>query len=214
MLVSQSALIAAGINANGCREILRIRLGDSESDDSWSEFFAWFKDGGLSGVDLVASDDHKGLVKAIRRHFQDCPWQRSQTHLRHNVLDACPKILQPELAAELRLLLGAPDEKTARELLKGILDRYSESAPRAMELLESGFEDAIAVMNLPEPYPRKARSANGLERLDLEIRRREHVIGIFPNGESAMRLIGAVLMEQDEAWSTGRKYFDMVAYRE
>lgn len=138
-----SALIAVGISADGYREILGIRLGDSESEDSWSEFFAWLKDRGLSGVDLVVSDDHKGLVKAIRRHFQGCSWQRCQTHLKRNVLDACPKRLQSELAAQLRLLFDAPDERTARELLKGILDRYSESAPRAMERLESGFEDAI-----------------------------------------------------------------------
>lgn len=213
-VVSQSALLAIGINAEGYREILGLMIGDSESESSWSEFLAWLKGRGLYGVDLVVSDDHSGLVKAIRRHFQGVSWQRCQTHLKRNVLDACPKSMQNELKARLRLLFDAPDQATARRLLNEILEEYAERAPKAMKRLENGFEDATAVMVLPEPYRRRLRSTNIMERLNVEIRRRERVIRIFPNVSSAVRLLGALLMEQDENWSTGRRYFDMTDYWE
>jgi len=213
-VISQSTLIAIGINAKGYREILGLMIGNSELESSWSEFLAWLKGRGLRGVDLVVSDDHGGLVKAIRRHFQGVSWQRCQTHLKRNVLDACPKALQGELAARLRLLFDAPDLVTARRLLNDILAEYADRAPRAMDRLENGFEDAMAVMVLPEPYRRRLRSTNILERLNLEIRRRERVIRIFPNVNSAIRLLGALLMEQDEAWSTERRYFNMDHYWE
>jgi len=213
-VVSQSALIAVGVNEEGYREILGLRIGDSESEDSWSEFFGWLVDRGLKGVDLVVSDDHRGLVKAALRHFQGASWQRCQVHLLRNILDACPKALRPELKARLRLVFDAPDITTARRLLDDLLSDYQDSAPRAIERLEEGFDDAMAVMALPEPYRRRLRTTNVLERLNQEIRRRERVIRIFPNVDSAMRLLGAVLMEQHEAWSTGRRYFNMERYRE
>jgi len=209
----QSVMIATGINRDGYREVLGLKVGDSESEGSWSEFFGWLKGRGLRGVDLVVSDDHKGLVKAITTHFQGATWQRCQTHFVRNILDACPKSLQGELHGRLRLVFDAPDMATARRLLNDILRDYGPRAPRAVERLEAGFDDAMAVMSLPEQYRRRLRTTNGVERLNQEIRRRERVIRIFPNEESALRLIGAVLMEIDEAWSTGHRYFDMDEYR-
>ncbi len=102
----------------------------------------------------------------------------------------------------------------ARNLLDGILAAYSDKAPQAMQRLENGFDDAIAILAYPEPYRKRLRTTNIVERLNEEIRRRERVIRIFPNGASVQRLLGALLMEQDEIWSTGRKYFDMTAYWE
>ncbi len=213
-VVSQGALIAIGINEEGYREILGIKIGDSESEATWSEFFTWLKGRGLRGVELITSDDHGGLVKAIRKHLQGASWQRCQTHFKRNILDSCPKALQGELKARLKLLFDAPDLVTARKLLNDVLADFSEKAPKAMSCLESGFDDATVVMNLPEPYRRRLRSTNILERLNQEVRRRERVIRIFPNVESAMRLLGALLMEQDEIWSTGRLYFNMERYQE
>ena len=213
-VVSQSALIALGINEEGYREVLGLKIGDSESEATWSEFFTWLKSRGLRGVELIVSDDHGGLVNAIRRHFQGASWQRCQTHFKRNILDSCPKALQVELKARLKLLFDAPDLVTARKLLNDVLADFSEKAPKAMSCLESGFDDATVVMNLPEPYRRRLRSTNILERLNQEVRRRERVIRIFPNVESAMRLLGALLMEQDEIWSTGRLYFNMERYQE
>src|SRR5690606_18207801 len=101
-----------------------------------------------------------------------------------------------------------------RALLETVVCEYADTAPRAVSCLENGFDDAMAVISLPEPYRRRLRSTNSLERLNREVRRRERVVGIFPNVESAMRLLGALLMEQDEEWSSGRCYFRMESYWE
>ncbi len=209
-----SVLLATGINREGYREILGFMLGDSESDASWSEFFGRPKARGLKGVDLVVSDDHKGLVRAVETHFQGATWQRCQTHFVRNILDACPKALQSELHGRLRLIFDAPDLATARRFMDEVIRDYGYRAPKAVERLEAGFEDAMAVMTLPQRYRKLLRTTNGVERLSQEIRRRERVIRIFPNEESAMRLIGAVLLEIDEAWTTGHRYFDMTEYWE
>jgi transposase-like protein len=211
---SLAALIAVGVNAAGYREILGIQLGDSESEGSWSTFFAWLKRRGLSGVDLVVSDAHTGLVAAVQRHCQGCSWQRCQTHLAGDVLEAAPKSMRQELHEHLRALFEAPDLPTARVLLRALLEAYTNRAPKAMAILEAGFDDATAVLALPEPYRRRLRTSNGMERLNEEVRRRERVIRIFPNRASALRLLGAVLMERHELWSTGHRYFDMAGYEQ
>jgi len=211
---SQSALIAIGVNINGYREVLGFRIGDSETYASWCDFFAWLKGRGLRGVDLVVSDHHGGLVKAVETQFQGAMWQRCQTHFTCNVLDACPKRLRDELHAQLRVIWEAPDMETARQMLQRVIESFCGRAPRAVNVLEEGFDDAVAVLSLPGEYRKRLRTTNGIERLNEEVRRRERVIRIFPNGDSAERLLGALLMEQDETWSTGRLYFDMRAYLE
>jgi len=210
---SRGVLVGIGVNTDGYREVLGLMLGDSESEVSWSEFFGWLKSRGLRGVDLIVSDDHGGLVRAIRRHFQGVTWQRCQTHFMRNILDVTPKALQDEMHSRIRAILDAPDLNTARLLLNQVLEAYETKAPKAMAILEAGFEDATAVLHLPEKYRKRLRTTNALERLNEEIRR-ERVIRIFPNRESAIRLIGALLMEIDEKWASGRKYLDMAEYLE
>jgi len=161
---------------------------------------------------LVVSDDHKGLVKAIRTHFQGVTWQRCQTHFMRNIIDATPKSLRDELYPHLRAISDAPNIDAARLLLNKTLEVYEKKAPKAMQVLEMGFDDATAVLVLPEKYRRRLRTTNAVERLNEEIRRRERVIRIFPNRESVIRLIGALLMELDDKWSTGKKYLDMTEY--
>ncbi len=209
---SKGLLIAIGINEDGHREVIGFKLADSESESSWGTFFAELKDRGLEFVDLVTSDNHKGLVKAISKHFQGAVWQRCQTHFSRNVLDKAPKKHQPELKQALNRIYNAKDEEDARRLLAQTVEKFEFDAPKAVAILEDGFEDVIAVMGLPEKYRQKLRTSNGLERLNEEIRRRDRVIRIYPNEASAIRLIGALLIEQDERWVTGRKYFDMQAY--
>ena len=213
-VVPQSALIAMGVNEEGYREVVGLKIGDSESEATWSEFFRWLSERDLRGVDLVVSDHHGGLVNAVKRHFQGVMWQRCQVHFMRNILDACPKQYHNALKAKLRLMFNAPDIKMARTLFDDIVEEYAEKAPRSVSCLEAGFDDAMAVMALPELYRRRLRSTNGLERLNREVRRRERVIGIFPNIDSAMRLLGALLMEQDEEWASGRLYFRMDQYWE
>ncbi len=210
----QSALIAIGVNIKRYREVLGFWIGDSETYGSWSDFFSWLKGRGLRGVDLVVSDHHGGLVKAVETQFQGAMWQRCQTHFTRNILDATPKQLQSELHSQLRVIWEAPDVETARQMLQRVMDNFGNRAPRAVNILEEGFDDAVAVLNLPERYRKRLRTTNGIERLNEEVRRRERVIRIFPNVESAERLLGALLMEKDEAWSTDRQYFDMSEYLE
>ena len=207
-----SALVATGVNAEGYREVLGLRVGDSESERTWQEFFTWLKGRGLTGVDLVISDHHGGLVKAVQVQFQGATWQRCQTHLSANIADATPKALQAEVHARLRPIFDAPDEATARTLLASFVADYQTTAPAAVATLERGFDDATAILALPTPYRVRLRTTNGVERLNEEIRRRERVIRIFPNRASVIRLVGALLMEQDEVWTTSKRYFDMTTY--
>lgn len=154
-----SVLIATAVNADGHREILGARVADSESEASWLETFRWLKDRGLSGVDVVVSDDHRGLVSALRRSFQGATWQRCQVHFMKNVLDAAPK---SEHAAVYRGLVRVPEAESpaaARQAFAALADELDGRAKRALETLESGLEDAIAVLGLPEKYRRRLHCA-------------------------------------------------------
>lgn len=206
---SRGVMVANGINLDGRREMLGIQIADTESEASWGKFFAYLKQRGLRGVEMITSDHHGGLVRAIQQHMQGVTWQRCQTHFMRNILDAAPKALKDEIKAHVRNIFDAVDVQTARTILHQTVDLFQEKAPKAMDTLEAGFDDATAVLMLPVTYRKRTRTTNVVERLNSEIRRRERVIRIFPNRESALRLLGAMLMEQDEKWSTGRKYFDM-----
>jgi transposase-like protein len=207
-----SALGALGVNELGYREILGVQLGDSESERSWMSLFTWLTGRGLAGVDLVVSDHHGGLVNAIQVQFQGATWQRCQTHLSATVADATPKALHEEVHSRLQAIFDAPDPATARTLLARFVADFEHSAPAAVATLERGCDDATAILALPLHYRRRLRTTNGVERLNEQIRRRERVIRIFPNRESVFRLLGAFLLEQDEAWTTRHRYFDLMAY--
>ncbi|MFC7748518.1 IS256 family transposase [Paenibacillus thermoaerophilus] len=211
---NRGVMLAVGVNTDGYREVLGLMLGDTESEESWTEFFNWLKSRGLRGVDLIVSDDHGGLVRSIRRQLQGVTWQRCQTHFMRNVLDASPKALKDEIHTHVRAILEAPNPEAARLLLQQTLAAYEDKAAKAMRILEAGFDDVTAVLSLPEKYRKRLRTTNSVERLNEEVRRRERVIRIFPNRESVIRLIGALLMEQDEKWASGKKYLDMVEYLE
>ena len=133
-------------------------------------------------------------------------------HFIRNILDATPNYLKKELHAKLRTVFDAPDTKTARLLLNQVLEEYQDKAEKAMDILEKGFDDATAILELPEKYRKRLRTTNDMERVNEEVRRRERVIRIFPNRDSLLRLAGAFLMEIDEKWSSGRKYLDMTEY--
>lgn len=209
---SRGLLIAVGVNENGYREIIGFQVANTESESSWGELFSSLKDRGLEDVHLITSDDHKGLVKAAKRHFQGATWQRCQTHFSRNMLDHTPKALQPEIKEDLRQLYEAVDLDSAKKTRDQIIDKYETKAPKATKLLDKAFDDIIAVLSVPLKYRRKLRTTNGVERLNQEIRRRERVIRIFPNESSVIRLMGALLIEQDEKWQAGRRYFDMDLY--
>ncbi len=209
---SKGLMIALGVNEEGRREVLGFQCEDSESEPGWSKFFSSLKDRGLSNVDMVVSDAHKGLVQAVRKCFQGAAWQRCQTHFSKNVLDVCPRKLKPELHDALRSLYEADDYPTALMLRNRITERFQESAPKAVKVLEEGFDDVMSVLSLPPSLRRRLRTTNGLERVNEELRRRERVIRIFPNEQSLYRLLGALLMEIHEEWQTGRAYLNLNEY--
>lgn len=211
---SRGFLLATGVTHEGYREILGFTVGDTESYDTWSKFFASLKERGLHGVDYVISDQHSGLVKAVQTQFQGSTWQRCQTHFLRNISDATPKALQEAVHKHVRAIVEAPTLPVARKLLEETLCEFKEKAPKAMNVLESGFDDAMAISELPERYRKRLRTTNSVERLNEEIRRRERVIRIFPNRESALRLIGAMLLNQHEKWTSGKKYLDLLEYHE
>jgi transposase-like protein len=208
----RAALIAVGVNEGGYREVLGIRLDDSESEASWAAFFGWLKDRGLHGVDCGVSDDHRGLVKAVHAQFQGAAWPRCQPHCLRNLRDATPKAWQDAVTEQVRAILDAPDLETARLLRDHGMAAYGAKAPKALKRLDEAFDDITAVLVLPERYRQRLRTTNGVERLNGEIRRRDRMIRIDPRRDSALGLIGALLMEIDEKWQTGPKYFDMADY--
>ena len=209
---SRGLLIAIGVGEKGYREIIGFQVSNTESESSWGEFFSSLKERGLKDVHLVTSDNHKGLVNAVKRHFQGATWQRCQTHFSRNMLDNAPKALQPEIKEDLRKLYEAVDLESSKKVKDQIINKYEAKAPKASILLDEAFDDITAVLTVPLKYRKRLRTTNGVERLNQEIRRRERVIRIFPNEASVIRLMGALLMEQDEKWQTGRKYFDMDLY--
>jgi putative transposase len=212
-VVSRAALVVSGIRGDGHREILGVRMGDTESFATWEDMFRWLKGRGLKGVMFVVSDSHGGLTEAIARHFQGATWQRCQVHLMRNLLGHSSSRYRAAVAAYAKRVFQAPDRKEAERHLAAFVERFEKTAPKAVQCLEEGFEDALAVLALPEKYRKRLRSTNMQERLNEEIRRRERVIRIFPNDESALRLIGALLAEQNEAWQE-RRYLDMDEFNE
>jgi len=211
---SRGVMIAIGINDAGYREVLGLMLGDTESEESWTEFFLSLKNRGLRGMEILVSDNHSGLVKAVKKQFQGVTWQRCQTHFMRNVLGAAPKHKRDEIYQKVRSILDATDIQTARYLLQQFTAAYADKLPKVASIVEQGFDDITAVFSLPEKYRRRLRTTNSVERLNEEVRRRERVIRIFPNRESVIRLIGALLMELDEKWSSGKRYLDMDEYLE
>ena len=212
-VMSKAVLIVGGIKSDGYRDVLGVSVGDAESAATWNDLFAALKRRGLRGVDFVISDDHAGLVEAISKQFAGASWQRCQVHLMRNMLGNSPSRERSALAAAAKLIFASTDVQEARRHRDEFVKRFAKTAPKAVTCLEDGFEDATAVMVLPEKYRRRLRTTNMMERLNEEIRRRERVIRVFPNDASALRLLGALLAEISEVWQE-KLYFDMTEYHE
>jgi len=209
---SKALLLAIGINPTGQKEVLGFDVCDAEKTNTWKCFFEGLKSRGLRGVDLVISDSHKGLVESIKECFPGASWQRCQVHFSRNILDKCPKKYMAGLASELTTMFNSSTLEEARRLRNAIIEEYQDVAPAAVQILDEGFEDAMTIMYLPMKYRQSLRTSNIIERENREIRKREKVIQIFPNIESALRLIGAVLMDDHNDWSTRHRLFDMTDY--
>jgi putative transposase len=208
-VLGEGVLIITAVRDDGFREILAVDVADTESEATYQELFRSLKARGLSGVELVVSDDHEGLKAAISRHFQGASWQRCQVHYARNLLKMVGKSKRKELGEGLRGIFAAPDRQTALDLAERLADRWRQSHPRVAEHIEEHIEECLSCLYFPESHRRRIRTTNGLERLNQEIKRRTTVVRIFPNWEACLRLVTALAMEQSEEWVTGRRYLDV-----
>ena len=207
-VVSQGVLVAIGISAAGCREVLGCWVAESESEASWGAVFAELKQRGLSGVRYVVSDDHAGMVKAIGRHFQGAVWQRCQAHFVRNALSLCGVQQRPLVLRLMRSVTEAPTREAARIALAAAIAEFEKKAPKAARLLEEHGEEILGVYALPEAHRKRMRTTNMLERQNQELKRRTRVVRVFPNEQSCLRLVAALLMETNQEWM-GRIYLSM-----
>ena len=207
-VVSMAALVATGVAMSGERRILGIELSTGNDEGSaWPAFIRSLVGRGLHGVRLVISDDHAGLVKAIREQLLGSGWQRCRVHLTRNAQDLVPRSARSMIASAVRSVLEQPDERAAREQFGQVIDSLEPRFPTVARLLLDAESDLLAHFTFPETHRRQIRSTNPLERLNKEIKRRTAVVGIFPNRASLIRLVGTVLAEQDDEWQDGRRYF-------
>jgi transposase-like protein len=207
-VVSQGVLVAIGISAAGCREVLGCWVAESESEASWGEVFAELKQRGLSGVRYVVSDDHAGMVKAIGRHFQGAVWQRCQVHFVRNALSLCGVAQRPLVLSLMRSVTEAPTREAAKTAFGLAVAELEKKAPKTARLLEEHGEEILGVYALPEAHRKRMRTTNMLERQNQELKRRTRVVRIFPNEQSCLRLVSALLMETSQEWM-GRVYLRM-----
>jgi putative transposase len=208
-IVSQGVLIVAGVRADGHREILTVTIADTESEATYQELFRDLKERGLSGVQLVTSDAHKGLKAAIDRHFQGTSWQRCQVHFVRDLVGMVGAGRRKELAADLREIFAATTREQALATAETVAARWERSHPTVAHSLENGIELCLACLAFPLAHRARIRTTNGLERLNEEIKRRTRVVRIFPNAEACLRLVTALCVEQSEEWVSGRCYLGM-----
>lgn len=208
-VVSQAIVVAIGVAADGRRQVLGFQVGDTESEPFWSEFFRDLKARGLTGVQLVISDAHAGLMRAIQVVFQGASWQRCRVHFMRNVLARVPKVAGPMVAAIIRTIFvprGKRDLVHAQ--FEEVVTMLERSHPAVAELLAEAKDDLLAFTEFPAQHWQQIWSTNPLERLNKEIKRRTNVVGTFPNPDALLRLTRHVLIEQHDEWDAAeRRYF-------
>ena len=207
-VVSMALLVATGVALTGERRVLGLELSAGHDEGSaWPRFVRSLVARGLTGVRLVISDDHPGLVKAIDEQFLGAAWQRCRVHLTRNAQDLVPRSARSMVASAIRMVIEQPDGMSAREQLDRVIDSLGPRFPAVAELLTRAEAGLLAHFDFPESHRRQIRSTNPLERLNREIKRRTAVVGIFPTRASVLRLVGMILAEQDDEWQDGRRYF-------
>jgi putative transposase len=205
---SQAAVVAYGITDDGKRELIGLEIFNTESFESWSTFFRGLLERGLQGVRLVISDAHAGLVKAIQTVFLGASWQRCKVHFMRNMLAPVPKNRKDEFAADMKRMFHQDQRAAADAIVDQMVEKYGTSCSRAISILIDGIDDALRYLDFPSEHWCKISSTNPIERMNREIRRRTRSIGVFPNIASALRLIGAVLLEQTEDWEMHHGYIN------
>ena len=203
---SMAVVIATGVNPQGRREVLGLDVFPTESEESWAQFFKALKERGLSGVHLVISDAHGGLKNAVRKVFR-AEWQRCKVHFYRNVLAQVPRRSQAEVSEAMKAVFVQRDEKSAKAKASEVVRQFQHRYAKAMEIFESGVDDVLSYLHYPAAHRMRISSTNPIERLNLEIRRRTRVVGIFPHRGACLRLIGMLLVEIHEDWLTDDKAY-------
>jgi transposase-like protein len=208
-VVNVIAVTATGVNEDGHRELLGLDVFTSEDEAAWETFFNGLVNRGLSGVKLIISDAHKGLKKAIAKVFIGAAWQRCRTHFARNLLAKVPKAAQDFVATLNRSIFAQPNADEVWAQHRRVVDQLADRFNDAANLLEETAEDVLAFSHFPKAHWRQIWSNNPQERLNREIRRRTDVVSIFPNRGAIIRLVGAVLAEQNDEWCCSRRYMSL-----
>jgi len=206
-VVSKAVVIATGVRADGHREVLGLAVGDSEDGAFWTAFLRGLRARGLSGVRLVISDAHEGLKSAIAAVLLGAAWQRCRVHFMRNVLSRVPKGSQEMVAAAIRTVFAQPDRAAVAEQLDQIADKLGRQLPVVEQMLREAEADICAFAAFPQAHWRRIWSTNPLERVIKEVKRRCHVVGIFPDEAAILRLVGAVLIEAHDEWAIAERRY-------
>jgi transposase-like protein len=212
-VVSVAAIIAVAANTEGRREIVGLHIGPSEAEPFWSFFLKGLLRRGLKGVKLVISDAHEGLKAAIAKTF-GATWQRCRVHWMRNALAHVSKGQHTVVAAAIRQAFSQPDAVSASQTWRHVADQLRGRWPKLAGLMDESEHDVLAHMTFPAQHRVKLHSTNPLERLNKEVKRRANVVGIFPNEQSIIRLIGAILLEQNDEWQLQSRYMQVEAMAE
>ena len=207
-IVSVAVIIAVGVNTDGVREVLGMAVGPSEAEPFWTGFLRSLTRRGLRGVRLVISDAHEGL-KAAAAKVLKATWQRCRVHFMRNALAHAPKGQRQTVAALIRTTFAQETEADARRQWRLVADQLRERLPKLAKLMDEAEADVLAFVTFPKAHRLQIHSTNPLERLNAEIKRRTDVVGIFPNEAAITRLIGALLLEQNDEWQLQRRYMQL-----
>ena len=208
-VVNAVVLLATGVNGDGHREVLGLRVATSETGAAWNEFFADLVARGLAGVRLVTSDAHAGLKDAIAANLPGAVWQRCRTHYAANLMDITPKSMWPAVKAMLHSVYDQPDTAAVHAQFDRLLDYVGEKLPQVAEHLDAARVDILTFTTFPKDVWAHIWSNNPAERLNREIQRRTDAVGIFPNRAAIVRLVGSVLAEQTDEWAEDRRYLGL-----
>jgi putative transposase len=212
-VVGMAVVIAIGVRSTGEREILGVDIGASEEGAFWTAFLRSLVQRGLRGVQLVISDAHSGLREAIPTVLGGASWQRCRVHFLRNILAHVPQKDKGLVVAVLQTIFAQPDLSAAQTQVLEVLGMLEKRWPQAAAVLTGGADDVLSYMSFPQEHWTRIYSTNPLERLNREIRRRCDVVGVFPDTDAVLRLVGALLMEQDDEWQADRRYFSQESMR-